>query len=184
MADKHTDSTEHGNDQHKQPHTTATKTALDGKLDGLTGRARSIAVGTKNLIPCSKRSKDEARKLGYKGGINSGKARRRAKNLRELAKAILDLPVDDAKKRDALKAMGLEGKEKDSLIKDMIKTSHHNANMTRLLLELTGDLEQQQTNVNVQISSMSDEQLNDSIAKMKSAYKCINVTPKPPELGD
>lgn len=39
--------------------------------------------GYKNLIPASKRSKDEARKLGQKGGIKSGEVRRMRKTLKE-----------------------------------------------------------------------------------------------------
>ena len=39
--------------------------------------------GYKNLIPTSKRSKDEARMLGQIGGIKSGEARRMRKTLKE-----------------------------------------------------------------------------------------------------
>lgn len=41
-------------------------------------------MNEKNLKPCSKRSKSEARELGKKGGVASGAARRRRKSLREL----------------------------------------------------------------------------------------------------
>lgn len=39
--------------------------------------------GYKNLIPTNKRSKDEARKLGQKGGKKSGEVRRMRKTLKE-----------------------------------------------------------------------------------------------------
>ena len=39
--------------------------------------------GYKNLIPTNKRSKDEVRMLGQKGGIKSGEARRMRKTLKE-----------------------------------------------------------------------------------------------------
>ena len=39
--------------------------------------------GYKNLIPTNKRSKDEARRLGQKGGIKSGEVRRMRKTLKE-----------------------------------------------------------------------------------------------------
>jgi len=39
--------------------------------------------GYKNLIPANQRSKDEARMLGQKGGIKSGKVRRMRKTLKE-----------------------------------------------------------------------------------------------------
>lgn len=39
--------------------------------------------GYKNLIPANKRSKEEARILGQKGGIKSGEVRRMRKSLKE-----------------------------------------------------------------------------------------------------
>ena len=45
--------------------------------------------GHENLIPCNKRSKDEARELGRKGGIKSGQTRRRNADFKKLAKAYL-----------------------------------------------------------------------------------------------
>lgn len=43
-------------------------------------------MNEQNLKPTSKRSKSEARELGRKGGIASGKARRKAKGMREWVK--------------------------------------------------------------------------------------------------
>lgn len=43
----------------------------------------SKSDGYKNLIPTNKRSKDEARMLGQKGGIKSGEVRRMRKSLKE-----------------------------------------------------------------------------------------------------
>ena len=45
--------------------------------------------GTKNLIPASKRSKDEAKELGRKGGKKSGENRRKRKTLKEELLALL-----------------------------------------------------------------------------------------------
>ena len=45
--------------------------------------------GTKNLIPTNKRSKEEAKRLGKKGGIASGKARREKKTLRQCLEILL-----------------------------------------------------------------------------------------------
>ena len=47
-----------------------------------------------NLIPFSNRSQTEARELGRKGGIASGKARREKADMRKLMQAALD---DDVK---------------------------------------------------------------------------------------
>lgn len=46
--------------------------------------------GHENLIPFSERSKEEARKLGRKGGIASGEARRRKKTFKEELLFLLD----------------------------------------------------------------------------------------------
>lgn len=43
-----------------------------------------------NLIPGNKRSQEEARENGRKGGINSGKARKRKADLRKIAQQVLD----------------------------------------------------------------------------------------------
>lgn len=49
-----------------------------------------VMANEKNLIPTSERTKEEARELGRKGGINSGKTRRRKKEFRELFEKMLD----------------------------------------------------------------------------------------------
>lgn len=47
-------------------------------------------MNEQNLIPNSERSPKEVRENGKKGGINSGKARRRKKEFRELFEKMLD----------------------------------------------------------------------------------------------
>lgn len=46
----------------------------------------------KNLIPV--KTEEEARKLGQKGGLKSGKVRKQKKTLRELASQIINLPLN------------------------------------------------------------------------------------------
>ena len=53
--------------------------------------------GTKNLIPTNKRSKEEAKRLGKKGGIASGKARREKKTLRQCLEILLEKTLKDKK---------------------------------------------------------------------------------------
>ena len=43
-----------------------------------------------NLIPNTERSPEELRKMGRKGGIASGKVRRRKRELQKLAKMLID----------------------------------------------------------------------------------------------
>lgn len=64
--------------------------------------------GYKNLIPYSQRSEDEARSNGQKGGIESGKSRRRKRSLREAADMFLSLPVNNPGVLQALEAAGLD----------------------------------------------------------------------------
>lgn len=46
--------------------------------------------GQENLIPCDKRTKDEAREIGIKGGVASGEARRRKRDIRAAMEALLE----------------------------------------------------------------------------------------------
>lgn len=43
-----------------------------------------------NLIPNTERSPEELREMGRKGGIASGKVRRRKRELQKLAKMLID----------------------------------------------------------------------------------------------
>lgn len=67
-----------------------------------------------NLIPFSERSKSEAREMGTRGGVASGKSRRLRKTLRESLKNALgcEIPKDSPiyqKTLTQMRAFGLEG---------------------------------------------------------------------------
>lgn len=51
-----------------------------------------LADGRENLIPVNERSKEEARLISQKGGINSGKTRQKRKTMREAYLAIAGRP--------------------------------------------------------------------------------------------
>ena len=55
-----------------------------------TKRERRLTVNNSNLIPNTERSPEELREMGRKGGIATGKARRRKRDLQKLAKMLLD----------------------------------------------------------------------------------------------
>lgn len=59
-----------------------------------------MAGGEENLIPMSERSKDEVREIAAKGGVNSGKTRRKRKAMREQAELLLSMPFQDIKVKD------------------------------------------------------------------------------------
>jgi 3-methyladenine DNA glycosylase/8-oxoguanine DNA glycosylase len=58
-----------------------------------TKRERRLNVNNSNLIPNTERSPEELREMGRKGGIASGKARRRKRDLQKLARMLLDKQV-------------------------------------------------------------------------------------------
>ena len=64
--------------------------------------------GHDNLIPVTKRTKEEQRAIQVAGGIKSGIARKRKKELRETFKALLSLPPTQRDKETVAKALGVE----------------------------------------------------------------------------
>lgn len=63
-------------------------------------------MNDKNLVPI--RSTEEAREKGAKGGIKSGEARRRKRDLRAAMKELLSLPVCDTDVWNMIAAMGVD----------------------------------------------------------------------------
>lgn len=70
-------------------------------------------AGEDNLIPFSKRSKEEAREQGRIGGKASGAARRRKRSLKEAADLFLSLPVTDTKTFNKMAKAGVNPEETD-----------------------------------------------------------------------
>ena len=69
--------------------------------------------GEDNLIPFSKRSKEEAREQGRIGGKASGAARRRKRSLKEAADLFLSLPVTDQRTFNAMAKAGVNPDDTD-----------------------------------------------------------------------
>lgn len=69
--------------------------------------------GEENLIPFSKRSKEEAREQGRIGGKASGESRRRKRSLKEAADLFLSLPVTDQITFNAMAKAGVNPEETD-----------------------------------------------------------------------
>lgn len=67
-----------------------------------------------NLIPFDARTESEAREMGRKGGIASGKARRRKKSLKEAADYYLSLPVTDRRRAAKLERRGIDPGDVDN----------------------------------------------------------------------
>lgn len=66
-------------------------------------------MNEKNLIPF--RSEVEARESGRKGGVKSGEARRRKRNIKALMKALLESSVTDIDIYNSTAALGFDNEE-------------------------------------------------------------------------
>lgn len=102
-----------------------------------------MATGHENLYP---RSSDEARKNGRKGGLNSGKSRRRRKALRTLLKEAVSLPLSELPedlKAGIMKAAQIKDDSllvSDAVLGSLIRTAcKGNSQMMRLLLDTLGE---------------------------------------------
>lgn len=67
-----------------------------------------------NIIPYQFRSGNEARENGAKGGVESGKSRRRKRSLKEAADLYLSMPVTDNRKWNQLAIDGVEIEDIDN----------------------------------------------------------------------
>ena len=68
--------------------------------------------GSKNLKSMATRSKEEVKEIARKGGINSGKARRKRKSMKEALELILEMQATDANvKKMAKKGLNVETNE-------------------------------------------------------------------------
>lgn len=74
-----------------------------------------------NLIPANKRSKSEARKNGSKGGIASGKARRKKANLKKAFETILQAEVASPNVKKQLEELGFDSTNEMALAMVMMQ---------------------------------------------------------------
>ena len=79
-----------------------------------------MAAGKDNLIPMNERTEDEQREIARKGGIESGKARRRKRTMKEAAQIILNAHVS-AEKAELLKKCGIAEQDCTNLMLIMAK---------------------------------------------------------------
>lgn len=91
-----------------------------------------------NLIPVNKRPKSEQREIRRKGGIASGKARRKKANLKKAMEIILASDVDDKKIKKELDKMGFENTNEMVLALAMFKkASNGNVRAFEQIIRLT-----------------------------------------------
>lgn len=80
-----------------------------------------MAQGHENLIPFNKRSVDEARELGRRGGKASGEARRKKADFRKTLNALLTAEIDNPEWSPFLEALGLDSTLESAVNAAMIK---------------------------------------------------------------
>ncbi|HBI63030.1 MAG TPA: hypothetical protein DDY31_17800 [Lachnospiraceae bacterium] len=78
-------------------------------------------ANSKNLIPFSKRSVNEARECGRKGGKKSGEVRRKKADFRKTLNLLLTTEIDSPEWTPILNALGLDSTLEAALNMAMIK---------------------------------------------------------------
>lgn len=96
-----------------------------------------------NLIPFSERSESEARENGRKGGVESGKARRRKRALKDAVDLYLSLPVTDNRVYNKLARRGVDPDDIDNQMA-MIYGLHARASIgdaraAKVLVDILGE---------------------------------------------
>ena len=109
--------------------------------------------GYENLIPCSERSKSEAREIGRKGGIKSGESRRAKKTVKECLKMYSEMKVTSPEMKAALKASGIADTEEMTYavamaLQFITAAMRGNSQMARLVMEMMGEIDQNNITVN------------------------------------
>lgn len=103
-------------------------------------------MAKEDLVPMNKRSLDEAKKFGQKGGKASGKSRRQKKALRVALKEAMSLPLgelDADMKKAIMKAANITDESvtvRDAVMGSLIRTAcNGNSQMMKLLLDTIGE---------------------------------------------
>jgi hypothetical protein len=103
-------------------------------------------MGESNLVPTNKRSKDEAREIGKKGGIMSGKSRRQKKLMTQIYGEFLagkyDVTIDGEVKKISGDKLTLE------IIKKILTKSRSDSAKVSLLKEIREATEGSTLNIN------------------------------------
>lgn len=119
-----------------------------------------------NLIPVTERTKEEAREISRKGGIASGKARRKKANLKRTLEALLKMDIPDAKLKRQLEELGLDPSMEQGLALSVLLTTIKKGNMKDLsiLMEM---LQQTATPADKREQKARTERLQQEVKNME-----------------
>lgn len=114
-------------------------------------------AGQDNLVPIAKRSPEEVREMGRKGGKASGKARREKKLLKDQINLLLSLPLKDKKAKEKLKALGINADNIDNQMAMVIsmwqKAIKGDVQAFNTLRDTVGEKPIEEVNVNQKIDN-------------------------------
>lgn len=121
-------------------------------------------AGEDNLIPMNERSQEEAREMGRKGGIASGKARRAKKTMKENLEIILGMPLnngEEASIEEIQSFAAIKGKnitvEQAILIAQVQKAMKGDTQSAAFLRDTSGQKPVEQVEMNTTINKTADE---------------------------
>ena len=96
-----------------------------------------------------KQGEERARVNGRKGKIKSDIAKAEKKTMRQLAEICLNAKLTKPEIKAKLKEAGLPATYGGQMLFNAVQMAGRNSNMLRVVLELIGEVNQAQTNVNV-----------------------------------
>ena len=131
--------------------------------------------GHDNLIPFNQRSEEEVREMNRKGGINSGKARREKKALKETLELLLQQAVKDSNGKAVKNPITNEPEDYQTRIvtKLVLKAGKSDIDAIRLVQSMKGE---EKTNIkldadvkaDVDVSNLPDKILFDIADKLQN----------------
>ena len=123
---------------------------------------KSKANLAKNAGAFKRNTRETQRKIARMGAEASNRKQAEKKSMKQLVDILLNAPVMDDDLKAKLEAHGLPATIGGKTLFNAINKAGANSNMLRVILELAGELKQQQTNVTVNnnpYADLSDETL-------------------------
>ena len=139
--------------------------------------------GTRNLIPTNRRSKEEAKEISRRGGIESGKARKKKKDLKEALELLLLRKPNAEVKAFIKSALGIDAESLfDAMhIKQIEKavksgdTSAYNAVADRVMGKPKQEIEQVNINKELPVTEEDEKAALDYARRINSKGKKVII---------
>lgn len=129
-------------------------------------------MNDENLISNNKRSPNEVRENGRKGGINSGKARREKRAFKEIMLKMLNsnISAEQAKKMGMFNLLCSKDMTFNAAVaaQQLIKALKGDTNAAKFVLETSGqkEAEKVESTVSLKTSELTDEELEKRLAEL------------------